>query len=53
MIDRILTILDRYINALWSHNGLFGVVVIFVLFCAFLWLFNVHVGEFLNRLLGV
>lgn len=44
---------DRYLSALWSRNGLLGIVVVVLLVAALCWLFKVDVGGFVNRMLGV
>lgn len=52
MIDRILQTLDKYITALWSRNGLLGVVVVVLLIAFLLTWFGVDVGGYVNHLLG-
>lgn len=40
---------DKYLSALWSRNGLFGVVVVVLLAAALAWWFGIDVGGFVNR----
>lgn len=49
MMDRF----DRYLSALWSRNGLLGIVVVVVLIAALCYVFGVDVGGFVNRMLGL